>query len=82
MKTYYRGTNNIHEPALLMQGILTKSKNHLTGDEENGLSVSDVSDVGDFFDHMYLVTGEEIGLGADGEPLLDLDTAKFLQWIR
>lgn len=82
MHIYYRGTNNIYEPALLAQGILRKSVNQLTGDIEDGLSVSDVDDVGKYFRHMYLITGDEISTGSDGEPILDLDTAKFLRWVK
>lgn len=74
---YYRGTNNADEPELIKSGLIRPSINHLTGDYEIGLSVSDVEEpLMKYFKYVYKVTGKEIGLGSDGEPLLDIKTVK------
>lgn len=78
---YYRGTDNISEPDLIKSGQLRNSTNKLTAKEESGVSVSDVPDVKAHFKHMYKVTGKEVGIGSDGEPLLDPKTMKFVNWV-
>lgn len=80
-KIYYRGTNNPNEDQLVRNKQLRPSLNHITNKREKGISVSDVPDVGGYFDYLYTLTGDEIGLGADGEPLLDPTTIEFIQWI-
>jgi hypothetical protein len=80
-KTYYRGTNNKKEEHLIASGNLRNSTNHVTGEKENGLSVSDTPSVGKYFSYMYELTGKEIGTGSDGEPLLDTNTIKFIRWV-
>jgi hypothetical protein len=79
---YYRGTNNRDEESWIRQGTIQRSTNHLTGQQEAGLSVSDVSTVGRYFKHLYALSGREVGTGADGEPLLDIRTVKFIKWIK
>lgn len=78
---YYRGTDNINEPDLIKSGQLKNSTNKLTAKEESGVSVSDVPDVKAHFKHMYKVTGNEVGTGSDGEPLLDPKSMKFVNWV-
>lgn len=80
-KIYYRGTNNPTEDQLVRNKQLQPSLNHITNKREKGISVSDVPGVGKYFDYLYTLTGEEIGLGADGEPLLDPTTIEFIGWI-
>ena len=81
-QTYYRGTNNIDEPVLIHKKLINPSKNHLSGNHEKGLSVSDTLHVAKFFKYVYKISGKEIGLGSDGEPILDINTIKFIKWIK
>lgn len=82
-KVYYRGTDNKDEPALISSGTLRPSTDHLSGKTEAGVSVSDVPDVGKYFRYMYKVTGTELPeVGSDGEPLLDPNTMKFVDWVK
>lgn len=82
LRIYYRGTNNPHEDQLVKTRQLRPSLNHLTNKREMGISVSDVPDVGNYFDFMYTLTGTEVGEGADGEPLLEPKSVEFIKWIR
>lgn len=81
-RIYYRGTNNPNEDQLVRTKQLRPSLNHITNKREQGISVSDVPDVGKYFNHLYKLTGKEIGIGADGEPLLDPTTIEFIGWVR
>lgn len=81
-KTYFRGTNNPNEDELVKRKELRPSLNHITNKREIGISVSDVPDVEKYFDYLYTITGIEVGEGADGEPLLDPKTIKFVKWIK
>jgi hypothetical protein len=81
-QSYYRGTNNINEPKLIHDKLIRPSKNHLSGNYEKGLSVSDTLHIAKFFKYVYKVSGKEIGLGSDGEPILDINTIKFIKWIK
>lgn len=81
-KHYFRGTNNSNEEALIKARTIRPSINHITGQREIGLSVSDVEDVGNYFKYMYELSGIEVGEGSDGEPLLDLDSIRFIRWIK
>lgn len=78
---YYRGTNNPDEDQLVRDKELRPSLNHITNKREKGISVSDVPDVGKYFRYLYKLTGKEIGIGADGEPLLDPTTVEFIGWV-
>lgn len=81
MSVYYRGTNNRNEDKLIATETIHCSVNHLTNSKELGLSVSDVSSIKHYFKFMYELSGVEIGIGADGEPLLDITSLKFIRWI-
>jgi hypothetical protein len=81
-KTYFRGTNNPKEDDLVKRKELRPSLNHVTNKREIGISVSDVPDVEKYFDYMYKISGVEVGEGADGEPLLDPKTIKFVKWVK
>lgn len=66
-----RFTNNKNEIALVEQGLL-RSKNHADNTFEKGISVADgahYSICG--YKYGYVVSGDVIGTGSDGEPLLD-----------
>jgi dihydroxyacetone kinase len=78
---YYRGTNNPDEDSLIKNKEIRHSLNHITQKRELGLSASDVPSVGRHFKFLYTLTGKEIGLGADGEPILDIDSIEFINWI-
>jgi len=75
-KLFYRATNNKNEHQLSN----FKSKNHLTGDLHEGMSVwyspiykektTGVQE-SDGTKYIGIVSGDIIGIGADGEPLLD-----------
>lgn len=80
-QVYYRGTNNPNEPELIRNKQIKLSHNHLTADNEAGLSVSDTIKIKRYFKYVYLVSGNEVGLGSDGEPLLDIQSLKFIKWI-
>lgn len=81
-KVYYRGTDNPNEDKLVRSKTLRASTNNITKKPEAGISVSDVDTVGDYFDYLYTLTGTEIGLGSDGEPLLDPDSISFVKWVK
>ena len=81
-RIYYRGTNNRDEDQLVRAKQLRASLDHTTNKREKGISVSDVADVGKCFNYLYKLTGKEIGLGSDGEPLLDPTTVEFINWMK
>lgn len=60
----------------LINGTHRGSKNHATGISEGGLSVAKIPQPVDGGEYAYIVEGERIGNGSDGEPLLDLKTVK------
>ena len=72
---FYRGTNNKKEIELLKSGAIRPSTNHLTGEAEDGLSVFPKVEYASHT-YTYKVTGDIIGVGADGEPLLDVKTVR------
>ena len=75
MNLYYRGTNNENEINLIKNKSIMNSLNHITGIREIGLSVSDtMMPIIDYYEYVYTVNGIEIGIGSDGEPLLDIET--------
>ncbi|HLD90891.1 MAG TPA: hypothetical protein VI911_07765 [Patescibacteria group bacterium] len=78
-ETYYRGTNNPHEPNIIASGNIKPSINHLTGKVEIGLSVSkEILTLCNYFAIIYKVTGEELQTsGSDGEILLDITTVRL-----
>lgn len=52
------------------------SLNWITRENENGLSVAKIPYPVDGGKYAYIVSGEKIGEGSDGEPLLDINTVK------
>lgn len=75
---YWRGTRNKGEIALAEKGQLRPSKNFVTNEIEKGVSVAEtpatVFNYG--YDYAYLVKGEDVGIGSDGEPVLNPKTIK------
>ena len=93
-KLYYRGTNDKKEVDYILQNTLNPSKNHKNGKKEDGLSVADVfndktgiavsstyEQLLKYFKYVYIVSGNEVGIGSDGEPLLDISSLEFVNWI-
>jgi len=78
---YFRGTDNGHEEILVHNKQLRPSTNQLSGARERGISVSDTDDVRHYFRYLYILTGNEVGIGSDGEPLLDPKTIQFVRWV-
>ena len=78
---YYRGTNNKSEEDLIKSGDMRPSLNHIDKSREKGLSVSDTDNVGKYFKYLYKLRGTEVGEGSDGEPLLDVDSLEFVNWV-
>lgn len=58
----------------LKKGTHRGSMNHATNEEEGGLSAAKSPEFA--AKYAYYLTGKEIGKGSDGEPLLDVSTAK------
>lgn len=71
--TFVRVTWNKEDYEHLKSGTHRGSFNHATGESEDGLSVAKRPEVPMNF--AYLVKGNVIGEGADGEPLLDTKSA-------
>lgn len=77
--TFYRGTNNPHEPNLVASGIIQQSYNQVSWQSEEGLSVKPCrAEV----DSKYLITYKVVGVplktkGSDGEVLLDIKTVRI-----
>lgn len=78
---FFRGTNNKDEISLLESGKLRNSENHATGEKEDGVSVWDGMNYASH-KYTYKVTGEIVGQGADGEPVLDPKTMKVVGGIK
>lgn len=66
---WWRATNNKREHQICGE---IRSKNHVDGHMELGLSVSESLAYHYFhgYKYIYVVTGEVVGIGSDGEPLL------------
>ncbi|MDD2542538.1 MAG: phage minor capsid protein [Desulfuromonadaceae bacterium] len=73
---WYRAANNPKELDYLKKGIIRPSVNHMTKAVEDGLSVWERPLY--HADNIYKISGDLIGIGADGEPLLDVKTVKLL----
>jgi hypothetical protein len=72
---YFRWTNRETEPELARGRTIRPSVNHLAQKTEAGLSVS----AGPWLyfrmhSFCYFVSGKDLGLGSDGEPILDIST--------
>lgn len=71
---YWRFTNNKNELKHIKEGALLRSKNHADNSEEIGLSVAEGAHYGiQGYKYGYIVSGDVIGRGSDGEPLLDVE---------
>ena len=80
---FWRMTNNKNEPKLATSGQLKPSRNHTEGFDEKGVSVADSPHyIMAGYSHGYPVSGQVIGSGSDGEPLLDPSTIKVLGKIK
>lgn len=66
---YWRGTDNKKEISILAK---LKSRDHSTGQAEKGVSVSKNLGGSAFhgYPYYYQITGDMVGVGADGEPVL------------
>lgn len=73
---FFRGTDNEKELDYLKNGTIRASKNHMTGEQEDGVSVWESPKYP--FKYQYRVSGEVIGVGSDGEPLLDPKSIKLV----
>lgn len=70
---YWRFTNNKNELNHIKSGELLRSKNHADNSDEIGLSVAEGAHYGiQGYKFGYIVSGDVIGRGSDGEPLLDV----------
>ena len=70
---FWRFTNLKNEPLLAAKGELRKSINHADNTVEAGLSVADGAHYSaQGYKYGYQVSGSVIGVGSDGEPLLDV----------
>lgn len=74
---FYRVTSNDKEAGYIKAGKIRKSKNHFTGEKEDGLSVWETIK---YFDkHLHKISGNVIGIGSDGEPILDTKSVKLIE---
>lgn len=74
---FYRVTENKKDADYIRNGTIRTSKNHMSGAAEDGLSVWETPKY-----HGSIVeklSGEVVGVGADGEPLLDVKSVKVLE---
>lgn len=74
---FYRVTENKKDADYIRNGTIRASKNHMSGAAEDGLSVWETPKY-----HGSIVeklSGEVVGIGADGEPLLDVKSVKVLE---
>jgi len=72
---YYRGSLNPKDRDLLLNGQHRGSMNHATQEHEGGMSVAFRPEASGY-PHWYLVKGDRIGTGSDGEPLINPRTAQ------
>jgi hypothetical protein len=76
---FYRVTSNPKDADYIRAGKIRPSKNHMTGAYEDGLSVWERPKYYDKY--MERLSGEVVGIGSDGEPLLGVKTVKLLEPI-
>jgi hypothetical protein len=72
--TYIRCTIRQDDYVHLEKGTHRGSINHATGEAEGGLSVAVRPELPT--PYAYYVKGERVGTGSDGEPLIDVATAR------
>jgi hypothetical protein len=77
---FYRATNNHNEIDLINANELKCSVNHADGYAEKGLSVTDHLGYAVMcgYKYCYRLQGDVIGIGSDGEPLLDVNTIQLI----
>lgn len=76
---FYRVVGSEREIDYIKNGTIRKSVNHMTGEEEAGLSVWETPKyrTGTIIE----VTGKPISIGSDGEPILDISSIKFVRKV-
>lgn len=74
---FYRVTSNDKEAGYIKAGKIRASKNHMTGEKEDGLSVWETVKYAD--KHLHKISGEVIGIGSDGEPILKTKSVKMIE---
>ena len=72
---FWRVSSDDKEKEYIRKGTIRPSVNHATGQKEDGLSVWEIPKYAR--KNMVRVSGEVIGIGTDGEPLLDVKTVKL-----
>jgi|GEM_PF-1063909 len=77
---YVRTTNQKEDFNHLKNGTHRGSMNHANGETEYGLSVADKPEYP--AKYAYFVTGEKIADGTDGEPIIDVGTARPVGKLR
>lgn len=73
---FFRTSRNPRDFDYLASGKHRGSINHNTGEYEGGLSVARIPEYADGYKYGYTVRGNVIRYGSDGEPILDLATAR------
>jgi len=74
---WWRATNDKKEPAYVRAHTIRPSLNHADNIRERGLSVADSPHyISCGYRWAYQVSGRVIGLGSDGEPLLDISSLR------
>ena len=76
---FYRVIGSDKEIDYIKNGTIRKSKNHMTGEVEDGLSVWEIPKYAG--GKIVELTGDVISIGSDGEPLLDVSTVKFVRVV-
>lgn len=74
---FYRVTGNAKEVGYLRTGKIRPSKNHMTGEVEEGLSVWETVKYSDKY--LHKVSGKVVDIGSDGEPVLDVKSVELVQ---
>lgn len=73
---FYRVTENAKDANYIKTGKIRASINHMTGQKEDGVSCWERPKY--FGTYMERITGDLVGIGSDGEPLLDPKTIKLI----
>lgn len=76
---FYRVIGSDKEIEYIKNGTVRKSVNHMTGEKEDGLSAWEIPKYAG--GKLIEITGDVVGIGSDGEPLLDVSTVKFVKIV-
>ena len=76
---FYRVIGSDKEIEYIKNGTVRKSVNHMTGETEDGLSAWEIPKYAG--GKLIEITGDVVGIGSDGEPLLDVSTVKFVKIV-